>query len=273
MPPTSAAPACAPFDSKRRPLIPICVATLCLVIGLGCGSADAPPDPAGSTDRPTPGENLTPANSLASQQGDRSNRAQAPEGDRPTVADSGDPNMDDPREGIDAASLNDPEQAPLERDELVRLVQLHNGDVERALADVAERMGRDRDGNLIQLWLRPRVVTDAGCRHLGRLNSLLALDLLENPVGNAGLAEIAGLTHLQALGLGGTKVTDEGLALLANFPRLSELNLESTAITDAAIPHLQKLRALRTLSVDDTQMTGAGISQLRRELPLCDIPR
>lgn len=64
-------------------------------------------------------------------------------------------------------------------------------------------------------------ITDAGIAHIGRMETLRFLHLIDVPLTDAGLVHLEKMTHLESFYLDGGKATDEGLsALITALPKL-----------------------------------------------------
>ena len=106
------------------------------------------------------------------------------------------------------------------------------------------------------------------------LDELEYLDLQAPGVTNAGLRHLERLNRLKTLGLGGTpKVTDAGLEHLKGLSQLEELGLMEIDITDAGLQHLAGLNHLRSLCLWHTKVTDAGVAKFQQALPNCKIAR
>ena len=79
-----------------------------------------------------------------------------------------------------------------------------------ALKKLGAKIERNEQGEVVEVSLMNRKLTDAGLAHLKGLNNLTGLLLADTKVTDAGLAHLKGLTKLKRLGLWDTKVTDAG---------------------------------------------------------------
>lgn len=103
----------------------------------------------------------------------------------------------------------------------------------------AERVVRDREGNVIRLRLdRMRLSSDD-------------FEALEH------------LTSLENLWLWGVNVTDDDLQHLKKLPHLRGMSLTRTDVTDAAVDVLLEFPALRTLCLGEVNVTPEAVARLK----------
>ena len=115
-------------------------------------------------------------------------------------------------------------------------------------------------------------VTDEGLRHLGGLDRLRSLQLIDTALTDAVLLdELSALRRLEDLHIYGAKITDAGIAGLANYPRLASLVLVDVDVTNASLATFRAVPALRTLRIRDTQVSREGLRVLESDMPNCTI--
>ena len=105
-------------------------------------------------------------------------------------------------------------------------------------------------------------VTDAGLRHVAKLERLVNLKLPPITISDAGAEHVAKLGELNVLLL--NRVTDNGLKSIANLPKLQELDLGLSTLSDAAAGHLAKSPQLRSLKTRNALFTDTGAKTLSR---------
>lgn len=130
------------------------------------------------------------------------------------------------------------------------------------LKSLGARIERNVQGEVIEVYLRGSVVSDAALVHLKGLTNLRTLSLSFSNT-DAGLVHLKGLTNLQGLWLNGTQITDSGLVYLVELTTLQTLNLNGTPITDLGLVHLESLADLNFLYLGDTQVTDSGLVHLK----------
>jgi Leucine-rich repeat (LRR) protein len=148
-------------------------------------------------------------------------------------------------------------------------------DVPRWPKWLVDRLGPDYFGDVKQVSFRtfgfpagksPHSAEeiDEVLSHVGRLNRLTFLELLNTPVSDAGLAHLEGLANLRILKLQGeNKITDAGLIRLKRMTSLKQLFLDDSQITDAGLTHLKTLTDLEELGLANTQVGDAGLAHLK----------
>lgn len=102
---------------------------------------------------------------------------------------------------------------------------------------------------------------------LGKVKSLVDVDLRSTQAEDNLLHGLATLPHLQSAQLDHTRVTTAGVAALKACLELQSLSLESTAVTDEALIALAGT-PLRKLNVRFTGVSDAGVSALGRTATL-----
>lgn len=140
----------------------------------------------------------------------------------------------------------------LDRQGIVRYVNLRGSALERAVADMIEGSS-----------LPNAQISDVGLAHLKALTSLETLRLENTQVGDEGLAHLAGLTSLKTLFLAGTQITDAGLAHVKNLATIERLCVHRTKVTDEGMAHLKGLTGLRYLCIHHTLISDEGLAHLK----------
>ena len=119
--------------------------------------------------------------------------------------------------------------------------QTANADPVAALKKLGAKIERNEQGEVVEVSLMNRRITDAGLAHLNGLVKLETLTIyFATQITDAGLAHLKGLTQLQSLNLSFTKISDAGLAHLKGLANLKKCNLLGTKITAAGVADLQK---------------------------------
>jgi hypothetical protein len=145
---------------------------------------------------------------------------------------------------VSSAQLTDEGLAPLTRVKTLEHVDLPSmGRTDQALMYMAQCRG------LKHLW--------AGSASNGSYS-------------DAGLRHLIKLQELEFLSIGGTGITDDGIVCLADLKNLKELFVFSPNLTDKSLAHLAKMESLRELTIRnsmggdqyDVAFTIAGVSQL-----------
>ena len=108
---------------------------------------------------------------------------------------------------------------------------------------------------------------------LGKIPSIMELDLAGTQFQPADLAGIASLKSLKKLNLSRSNATDAVLAHVKGLDQLESLNLFHTEITDAGLQQLSGLKNLKRLYVFETKVTDAGAGALAQALPALKIER
>ena len=122
-----------------------------------------------------------------------------------------------------------------------------NRDPIAVLEEWGGKIERNEQGEVVEVELRFKDITDAGLLHL------------------------AGLTNLQTLTLHSTKITDAGLVHLKELTNLQTLFLANTKITDTGLVHIKGLTQLQDLGLQQTKVTDTGVADLKKALPNCKI--
>jgi hypothetical protein len=146
---------------------------------------------------------------------------------------------------------------------------------ERAkVADVMYRVGNNGGGGVSsyddvgpfdELEYRFRHATDADLRHLDDLEGLTMMeitgfDMSETPITDGGLIHVGRLASLVYLQLADTNITDAGLEKLSGLRNLEVLDLTNTKVTQDGAKHLQKLPMLkRVYAAGTTLKTLEGV--------------
>lgn len=141
----------------------------------------------------------------------------------------------------------------------------------RAHAAVLSRLGGaqtiwggTKSDELIGIELHGDQASDANLALVGKLTELRIVVLAPSSprlVTDAGLRHLAPLSQLEYLGLGGTGVTDRGLTLAKHWKHLKRLELPA-GTTDAGVAHLVQLAELEQLRVWPAKITNSGIESL-----------
>jgi hypothetical protein len=111
-----------------------------------------------------------------------------------------------------------------------------------------------------------QAVTDAGVRHIARLQQLRHLDLSMTGVTDRGLEVLRSLPALETINLSWTRTTDAGVAHLANCNRLEKVYLTGTRTGDGALRTLAGKPRLAVLHTG-VDVTDAGV-RLLHEYPV-----
>tara|TARA_B100000686_G_scaffold112482_1_gene120058 strand:+ start:247 stop:1641 length:1395 start_codon:yes stop_codon:yes gene_type:complete len=121
------------------------------------------------------------------------------------------------------------------------------------------------EGILVQgLSVRNTELNNAGLVSLGKISSLLALDLNGTYIDDDGLKHLAFWPELLDLDLGESDITDVGLRHLKNIAHLEVLVLAGGDISDAGISHVAALKQLQQLILTGCMVTRAGIAKLTK---------
>ncbi|MEQ1851237.1 MAG: serine hydrolase [Chthoniobacteraceae bacterium] len=108
---------------------------------------------------------------------------------------------------------------------------------------------------------------------LGKIPTIVELDIAGTQFQPADLAAVASLKNLKKLNLSRGNATDAALAHLKGLDQLESLNLFHTGITDAGLQHLKALKNLKRLYVFETKVTDAGVADLTKALPALKVER
>jgi hypothetical protein len=112
---------------------------------------------------------------------------------------------------------------------------------------------------------------EAAVAQLKWLPYIQHLDGRNHQWSTAQVARIGRLRSLVSLDLSGTGLSDEGVRQLRNLGQLQTLRLAENPITNACVPDLVPLKRLRLLDVSDTRLGVDGLRRLRNALPECDV--
>ena len=110
-------------------------------------------------------------------------------------------------------------------------------------------------------------MTDAGLKHLRKLDDLVYLFLNDTAVGDIGMEELGQHRLLQHLDLSRTRVTDRGLHSLGRLDGLRMLRmllLNETAVTGVGLKDLLSLGQLVSLSLDETNVSAEEVIEFRQ---------
>lgn len=108
---------------------------------------------------------------------------------------------------------------------------------------------------------------------LGKISTIVELDLSGGQFKPEDLAPLAGMKSLTKLNLSRSNLTDAGLAHLKGLEKLEMLNLFHTEVTDAGLAQLGSLKGLKRIYVFETKVTDAGADALAKALPSARIDR
>ena len=115
---------------------------------------------------------------------------------------------------------------------------------------------------LVDLYMVSLALNDTAMEHVGRIQGLRTLSLMQIPVSDAGLERLKGLTNLAVLNLMRTKVTSEGMRHLQDMKSLVDLDLSETAVGDDGLKYLEALPILQTVRLNGTAVTDEGTKYL-----------
>jgi CubicO group peptidase (beta-lactamase class C family) len=108
---------------------------------------------------------------------------------------------------------------------------------------------------------------------IGKIPSIVELDLSGAKFQPADLASVATLKNLKKLNLSHSSVNDAALVHVKGLTQLESLNLFHTDVTDAGVQQLAGLKNLKRLYVFETKLTDAGAAALAKALPAVRIER
>ena len=108
---------------------------------------------------------------------------------------------------------------------------------------------------------------------IGKIPSIVELDLSGVQFQPADLAGVAALKNLKKLNLSRSNASDAGLVHLKGLAQLESLNLFHTDVTDAGLQQLAGLKNLKRLYVFETKVTDAGAAALAKSAPALRIER
>jgi CubicO group peptidase (beta-lactamase class C family) len=108
---------------------------------------------------------------------------------------------------------------------------------------------------------------------IGKIPSIVELDLSGTQFQPADLAGLATLKNLKKLNLSRSNATDVVLAHVKGLAQLESLNLFHTEVTDAGVQQLAGLKNLKRIYVFETKVTDAGAAALAKTLPALRIER
>jgi Leucine-rich repeat (LRR) protein len=130
--------------------------------------------------------------------------------------------------------------------------------------------GLGKLSHLEKLVVRGTKITEIGIREIGKVDTLLMLDLAQCNISNQLLWSLADLPRLSSLSLRGTGVTDGVHEPLSRFRNLEVLDLRDTQLTSRGFRELAKIDTLQELYISGPD-AAAAIEQLRDALPHCRI--
>jgi CubicO group peptidase (beta-lactamase class C family) len=108
---------------------------------------------------------------------------------------------------------------------------------------------------------------------IGKIPSIVELDLSGVQFQPADLAGVATLKNLKKLNLSRSNAGDAGLVHLKGLAQLESLNLFHTEVTDAGLQQLAGLKNLKRLYIFETKVTDAGAAVLAKATPALRIER
>ncbi len=108
---------------------------------------------------------------------------------------------------------------------------------------------------------------------LGKLTSVIELDLSATQFQPADLAGIAAMKNLRKLNLARSSANDAVLAHVKGLAQLESLNLFHTDVTDAGLAQLGGLKNLKRIYVFETKVSDAGAAVLVKALPTVRVER
>ena len=108
---------------------------------------------------------------------------------------------------------------------------------------------------------------------IGKIPSIVELDLAGQKFEPADLAGVATLKNLKKLTLSRSAANDACMAHLKALDALESLNLFQTAVTDAGLAQLGGLKNLKRVYVFESKVTDAGAAALAKALPAVKIER
>ena len=112
-------------------------------------------------------------------------------------------------------------------------------------------------------------ITDDGLTNIAKLSGLCKL-YTEGPFTNAGLKHLIKLENLTTLSIGSEYVTAEGVAVVAELRQLECLYLDTPLLADNIIAVLLR-SALEEISFTRSALSDAGLQKLRDGLPNCSV--
>ena len=108
---------------------------------------------------------------------------------------------------------------------------------------------------------------------IGKIPSIVELDLSGVQFQPADLAGVAALKNLKKLNLSRGNANDAALAHLKGLAQLESLNLFHTDVTDAGLQQLAGLKNLKRIYVFETKVTDGGVAALAKVMPALRIER
>ncbi len=108
---------------------------------------------------------------------------------------------------------------------------------------------------------------------IGKIPSIVELDLSGVQFQPADLAGVAALKNLKKLNLSRGNANDAALAHLKGLAQLESLNLFHTDVTDAGLQQLAGLKNLKRIYVFETKVTDGGAAALAKVMPALRIER
>jgi CubicO group peptidase (beta-lactamase class C family) len=108
---------------------------------------------------------------------------------------------------------------------------------------------------------------------IGKIPSIVELDVAGMQFQPADLAPVATLKNLKKLNLSRTNANDAVLAHVKGLEKLESLNLFHTDVTDAGLQELKGLKNLKRLYLFETKVTDGGVDAFAKLLPAVRIER
>ncbi len=108
---------------------------------------------------------------------------------------------------------------------------------------------------------------------IGKIPSIVELDLSGLQFQPADLAGIAALKNLKKLNLSRSNANDAVIAHIKGLAQLESLNLFHTEVTDAGVQQLAGLKNLKRLYIFETKVTDAGAAAFAKALPTVRVER
>ena len=125
-----------------------------------------------------------------------------------------------------------------------------DADAVAAIKDLTDKIRTDGNGNIIDIDLRGKTISDADLEPIGKLKKLRALRLAGTPISDASLETVGKIQSLEDLDLRDCGISDSGLLHLASLPKLKALRLSgksgACSVSDDGMEHVAKICLLYT---------------------------
>lgn len=175
------------------------------------------------------------------------------------------------------------------------LIAKHKGDVRAAILELAGRIERTDDGEVIELRfdysgiqdedfshlvLFPELrslsiggthVSDNALKHLAKLKKLESLALYYTGITEAGIEHLQQCHHLRVVNLFGSGVGIGGVKFLRDLQQLEVVVMPIAVTTEAQLAELKQLSQITTLDLSGSTITATQLQELRIALPNCAI--